>query len=68
VVGAAIRKRWIELPEAEKIVGPYEEIRVLSYPGAPATPARAALTLDARDMIIGGVDIWGGGNWTGKIY
>ncbi|HEX9264986.1 MAG TPA: glycine/sarcosine/betaine reductase component B subunit [Candidatus Binatia bacterium] len=68
VVSTGSRDRWIELPEAEKIVGPYEEIRVLSYPGAPATPARAALTLDARDMIIGGVDIWGGGNWTGKIY
>lgn len=68
VVSTGSRDRWIELPEAEKIVGPYQEIRVLSYPGAPTTPARAALTLDARDMIIGGVDIWGGGNWTGKVY
>jgi len=39
---------------------------VLSYPGAPSTAARAALTLDARDMIIGGVDNWGGGNWICK--
>jgi glycine reductase complex component B subunit alpha and beta len=68
VVSTGSRDRWIELPEAEKIVGPYDEIRVLSYPGAPSTPARAALTLDARDMIIGGVDIWGGSNWTGQMY
>ena len=68
VVSTGSRDRWIELPEAEKVVGPYKEIRLLSYPGAPSTPARAALTLDARDMIIGGVDIWGGGNWTGQMY
>jgi glycine reductase len=60
VVSTGSRDRWIELPEAEKIVGPYGEIQVLTYPGAPSTPASAALTLDARDMIIGGVDIWGG--------
>jgi len=66
VVSTGSRDRWIELPEAEKIVGPYEEIRVLSYPGAPSTLARAALTLDARDIIIGGVDNWGGGNWICK--
>ena len=34
------RDRWIELPAAEKIVGPYEEIKVLTYPGAPLTSAR----------------------------
>jgi glycine reductase len=68
VVSTGSRDRWIELPEAETIVGPYEEICVLSYPGAPSTPARAALTLDARDMIIGGVDNWGGDAWTCKAY
>jgi glycine reductase len=63
VVSTGSRDRWIELPEAEKIIGPFEEIKVLSYPGAPLT-SRGAITLDARDMIIGGVDNWGGGNWT----
>jgi sarcosine reductase len=67
-VSTGSRDRWIELPEAETIAGPYEEIRVLSYPGAPSRPARAALTLDARDMIIGGVDNWGGDIWTCKAY
>jgi glycine reductase len=68
VVSTGSRDRWIELPAAEKIVGPYQEIRVLSYPGAPATPARAALTLDARDMVIGGVDIWGADASICKLY
>ena len=61
VVNTGSRDRWIELPEAEKIVGPYDQIQVLTYPGAPSSPATAALTLDARDMIVGGVDIWGSG-------
>jgi glycine reductase complex component B subunit alpha and beta len=60
VVSTGSRDRWIELPEAEKVIGPYEEISVLSYPGAPLSSARKAFTLDARDMLIGGVDIWGG--------
>lgn len=60
VVSTGSRDRWIELPEADKLIGPYEEISVLTYPGAPLTSARAAFTLDARDMLIGGVDIWGG--------
>jgi glycine reductase complex component B subunit alpha and beta len=64
VVSTGSRDRWIDLPEPERIVGPYDTIRVLSYPGAPSTPARAALTLDARDMIIGGVDNWGRDRWT----
>src|SRR5882724_1840807 len=68
VVSTGSRDRWIELPEAETISGPYDEICVLSYPGAPSMPARAALTLDARDMIIGGVDNWGGDAWTCEAY
>jgi Glycine/sarcosine/betaine reductase component B subunits len=64
VVSTGSRDRWLELPEAERIIGPYPEIRVLSYPGAPSIPAHQAMTLDARDIIIGGVDNWGGGAWT----
>jgi glycine reductase len=66
VVSTGSRDRWIELPEAERIIGPYEEMRVLSYPGALSIRAHQAMTLDARDMIIGGVDNWGGGAWTCK--
>jgi glycine reductase complex component B subunit alpha and beta len=68
VVSTGSRDRWIDLPAPEKVVGPYDAIRVLSYPGAPSTPAGAALTLDARDMIIGGVDNWGRGTWTCMGY
>jgi len=59
MVSTGSRNRGIELPAPDRMVGPYEEIRVLNYPGAPLVPARSALSLDALDMIIGGVDLWG---------
>lgn len=68
VVSTGSRDRWVELPAPEKVIGPYEEIRVLSYPGAPLTPAGGALTFDARDMVIGGVDNWGRQSWTCRAY
>jgi len=68
VVSTGSRDRWIDLPAPERVVGPYDAIRVLSYPGAPSTPASGALTLDARDMIIGGVDNWGRGTWSCQAY
>ncbi|MBI4525962.1 MAG: hypothetical protein HY695_19365 [Deltaproteobacteria bacterium] len=68
VVSTGSRDRQLELPPAEKVVGAYEQIRILSYPGAPVVPARDALTLDARDMVIGGVDNWGHGSWTCNAY
>ena len=67
-VSTGSRDRWIVLPEAEKTIGPYDEIKVLTYPGAPLTPARGSFTLDARDMIIGGVDNWGGGEGTCALF
>ena len=68
ITSTGSRDRWIDLPEAEKIVGPYQEIKVLSYPGAPLTPARGPFTLDARDMIVGGVDYWGRSDWNCTAY
>ncbi|MSP38167.1 MAG: hypothetical protein EXR70_06720 [Deltaproteobacteria bacterium] len=68
VISTGSRDRWIDLPAAEKVIGPYQDIRVLTYPGAPTTPAAHALTLDARDMIIGGVDNWGGDKWACELY
>jgi hypothetical protein len=68
IASTGSRDRWIELPEAEKIVGPYQEIKVLSYPGAPLTRARGPFTLDARDMIVGGVDYWGRSDWNCTAY
>ena len=68
VVSTGSRDRWLELPPVRRVVGPYQEIKLLSYAGVPLSAANAALTLDARDMIIGGVDNWGRGAWTCKAH
>ena len=68
VVSTGTRDRWLELPEAERIVGPYEQVQILTYPGAPVANAREKLTLDARDMVIGGVDNWGQESWICSAY
>ncbi len=68
VVSTGSRDRWLELPEAERLVGPYERVQILSYPGAPVAQAKGALTLDARDMVIGGVDNWGKESWICNAY
>ena len=59
VVSTGSRNRGINLPAPDRVIGPYEDIRILNYPGAPIVPAHSALTLDALDMIIGGIDLWG---------
>ena len=68
VVSTGTRDRWIELPAVERVVGAYEEIQILSYPGAPVVPAGGPLSLDARDMLIGSVDNWGGQSWVCRAY
>ncbi len=68
VISTGSRDRWLELPEPERVVGPYERFSILTYPGAPVVDAMSPLTLDARDMLIGGVDNWGGQAWTCKAY
>jgi glycine reductase len=68
ITSTGSRDRWLELAAPERIIGPYKEIKILSYPGAPLTPAHGPLTLDARDMIVGGVDCWGRSAWTCRTY
>jgi len=68
VISSGSRDRWLELPEPERVVGPYERFSILTYPGAPVVEARGKLTLDARDMLIGGVDNWGGQSLTCRAY
>ncbi len=68
VVSTGSRDRWVELPAPERVIGPYKEIRVLTYPGAPMTPANGPISFDAHDMLIGGVDNWGRQSWTCKAY
>jgi sarcosine reductase len=68
VVTTGSLDRAVELPAMDKLIGPYEEIKVLSYPGVPASPARGALSLEGRDVIIGGADIWGEQGWVCNDY
>jgi len=68
VVSTGALDRAVDLPAVEKVIGPYEEIKILSYPGVPAVSARGPLSLEARDAIIGGVDLWGEGTWVCHGY
>jgi sarcosine reductase len=68
VVTTGTLDRAVELPPMDKVIGPYEEIKVLSYPGVPASPALGALPLEGRDVIIGGADIWGEQGWVCRDY
>jgi glycine reductase complex component B subunit alpha and beta len=68
VVSSGSRDRWLELPQPERVVGPYNEVSMLTYPGAPLVPAMGSITLDARDMLIGGIDNWGSQNWMCNAY
>jgi glycine reductase len=68
VVSSGSRDRWLELAEPDRVVGPYQEFSILTYPGAPVVPAMGKITLDARDMLIGGVDNWGSQNWLCNAY
>ena len=68
VVTTGSLDRAVELPAMDKVIGPYDEIKVLSYPGVPASPAGGALPLEGRDVIIGGADIWGEQGWVCSDY
>ncbi len=68
VVSTGSRDRWLELPAPDRVVGPYENIHAIEYPGAPRITAKDPLTLDSRDLIIGGIDIWGRDSLTCRAY
>jgi glycine reductase complex component B subunit alpha and beta len=55
--------RPLKLPAMEKVIGAYDKIKIFPFPGAAPVPARGALELEARDVMIGGADIWGQGNF-----
>jgi glycine reductase len=63
VVSTGSLDRPVGLPAMDKLIGPYEEIRIFPFPGAAPVSARGSLSLEARDVMIGGADIWGGGAW-----
>jgi glycine reductase len=63
VVSTGALDRPLQLPAMEKVIGPYGEIKIFPFPGAAPVPARGALALEARDVMIGGADIWGQKNF-----
>ena len=60
VVSTGTRDRTLELPAAERVVGAYERLQVLNYPGAPVVSAFDPMSLDAADALLGATDLWGG--------
>lgn len=59
-VSTGNRDTVVELPAAERVVGAYDRLQTINYPGAPFVAAHDPLMLEARDVIVGGIDIWGG--------
>jgi hypothetical protein len=68
VVSTGALDRVLELPAVERVVGAYEQIKIFPFPGAPRFAAREPLALEARDVIIGGADIWGSGIFRCEEY
>jgi len=63
VVSTGSLDRTLALPAMDKVIGPYEEIKIFPFPGAAPVSAREPLSLEARDVMIGGADLWGQGTW-----
>lgn len=68
VVSTGSRDRPLELPCADRVVGAYEQLHVLNYPGAPMVSASGTLSLDAADAVLGATDLWGGREWTCRTH
>jgi glycine reductase complex component B subunit alpha and beta len=68
VVSTGSLDRTLDLPAMAKVIGPYEQIKIFPFPGAAPVPAQGALALEARDVLIGGADIWGQGAWQCAEY
>ena len=68
VVSTGSLDRTLDLPAMEKVIGPYEEIKIFPFPGAAPVSARGPLSLEARDVIMGGADIWGQSVWQCAEY
>ena len=68
VVSTGALDRTVELPAMDRLIGPYEQIKIFSFPGAAPVPALGALSLEARDVMIGGADIWGEGKFRCAEY
>jgi len=63
VVSTGSLDRTLELPAMDKVIGPYDQIKIFPFSGAAPVSACGALSLEARDVMMGGADIWGEGKW-----
>ncbi len=63
IVSTGSLDKRVELPAMDKVIGPYEQIKILPFPGAAPVAARAGLSLESRDVMIGGADLWGEGKF-----
>jgi hypothetical protein len=63
VVSTGSLDKTVELPAMDKVIGPYEQVKIFPFPGAAPVPARGGLSLEARDVMMGGADIWGQGKF-----
>jgi len=63
IVSTGSLDRPVELPAVARTIGPYEQIKIFPFPGAEQVSARNELPLEARDVIIGGADLWGEQSW-----
>ena len=63
VVSTGSLDRSLDLPPMDKVIGPYEDIKIFPFPGAAPVSAHGPLSLEARDAMMGGADIWGQGPW-----
>ena len=68
VVSTGSLDRPLDLPAMDKVIGPYEQIKIFPFPGAAPVSARGTLSLEARDVLMGGADIWGQGAWQCAEY
>ena len=68
VVSTGSLDKTLDLPAMDKVFGPYDEIKIFPFPGAAPVPAQGALSLEARDVMMGGADIWGEENWKCAEY
>ena len=68
VVSTGTQDCAMTLPQMERIVGPYNEFKILPFPGATPVSALGPLAIESRDVIIGGADLWGQEAWRCAEY
>ena len=68
IVSTGSLDRPVNLPAMERTIGPYNEIKIIPFPGAAPVSAKDRLPMEARDAVIGGADIWGEQSWRCEEY